>query len=243
MEIKCLSTVTLLSSSIIFLSLFCMSCETLKDSSKYQLIDGFYKTRINDRLTKVYVLAGSDSIKIYRKEDMGSKRIDTIKSTLIFFSPQKPNHFKDYSFHRNTFDVDVLTVLFKYRPPVKEFPPQFNATFNGAAYFGYRTDVYKLMYNETPLHIYKRRITHYGYSFGFFTGLGSARIDEFVTRNALSIEYDGLVNLSGFAAIIAIDKLTAGLTLGADHLLDKNSHVWVNNGKLWIGLSLGLNLN
>jgi hypothetical protein len=221
----------------------CSSCETLKDSSKYQLTDGFYKTRVNGGPEKVYVLAGSDSIKIYRRQDLASKKIDTVKSTLVIFSAQKPEKYTDHFFRRNTFDLDVLTVLFKYRPPVKGFPPQFNTTFNGAAYFGYRTDVYKLRYKATPLHIFKRSITHYGYSVGFFTGLGTARIDEYDTQNILSIEYDGLVNLSGFAAIIAIDKLTAGLTLGVDHLLDKNSHAWINNGKPWIGLSLGLNIN
>jgi hypothetical protein len=49
---------------------------------------------------------------------------------------------------------------------------------------------------------------------GLFTGLGTARIDEYVTSNALSIEYDGLVNLTGIAVIAAVDKLTAGLTFG-----------------------------
>jgi hypothetical protein len=219
------------------------SCETLKDSSKFQFRDGYYKTTLSNKPAKVYVLAGSDSIKAYRKEDLSSKKIDTLKATVIVFSEQKPRQFETHSFKRTTFDIDVLTVLFKFRPAVNNFPPQFNTTFNGAVYFGYRTDVYTLAYKATPLHIFKRSITHYGYSFGFFSGLGSARIDEYVTLNALSIEYDGLVNLSGFAAIIAIDKVSAGLTIGVDHLLDKNSHVWVNNGKTWIGISLGLNLN
>ncbi len=94
-----------------------------------------------------------------------------------------------------------------------------------------------------PLHDYRRGITHYGYSVGLFTGFGTARIDEYVTNNALNIEYDGLVNLTGAALIIAVDKLTAGLTFGEDHLLDRNRKLWVTNGKVWIGLSLGLNLN
>jgi hypothetical protein len=228
---------------LLILTLFLYSCETLKDSSKFQFKDGFYRTKLNNRPEKVYILAGSDSIKAYRKQDLASKKIDTVKATVIIFSDQKPHQFEPHSFKRNTFDIDVLTVLFKFRPAVNGFPPQFNATFNGAVYVGYRTDVYTLRYKATPLHIFKRSITHYGYSFGFFSGFGAARIDEYVTQNALSIEYDGLVNLSGFAAIIAIDKISAGLTLGVDHLLDKNSQVWVNNGKPWIGISLGLNLN
>ena len=219
------------------------SCETLKQSSKYQFIDGFYKTNLDGGVRTIYVLAGSDTIKAYRKSDLGTGKIDSTKAILIGFPSKKPDKFSNLSFNSKTFDVDVLTVLFKYRPPVKDFPPQFNTTFNGAAYFGYRTDVYKLSYKETPMHIFNRRIIHYGYSIGLFSGLGTARIDEYVTNNALSIQYDGLVNLSGIALILAVDKLTAGLTFGEDRLLDKNHSVWVNNAKPWIGLSIGLNIN
>jgi hypothetical protein len=219
------------------------SCETLKQSSKYQFADGFYKTRLNGKVKNVYVLAGSDTIKAYGKTDLAAKKIDSTKAILIGFPSKKPDKFQALSFSSKTFDIDVLTVLFKYRPPANGFPPQFNATFNGAAYFGYRTDVYKLSYKQTPMHVFNRTVTHYGYSMGVFTGLGTARVDEFDTNNALSIEYDGLVNLSGIALILAVDKLTAGITLGVDHLLDKNHLLWVNNGKAWIGLSIGLNLN
>ncbi len=183
-------------------------------------------------------MSGSDTIKAYRKTDLLEKKIDTTKAILIAFPVQKPAKFTSLSFSRTSFDIDVLSVLFKYRPPSGGFPPQFNATFNGAAYFGYRTDVYKLSYKETPLHVFNRNITHYGYSIGVFTGLGTARIDEYDTHNALAIEYDGLVNLSGIAVIIAIDKITGGLTLGVDHLLDKNSALWINNGRPGSGLAL-----
>ena len=83
----------------------------------------------------------------------------------------------------------------------------------------------------------KRSITHFGYSLGFFSGFGTARIDEYDTEGALNYEYDGLVNLTGIAIIAALDKLTAGLMIGVDHLLDKNSSAWINNGKTRIGIS------
>lgn len=219
------------------------SCETLKQSSKYQFNEGYYNVRLNGKKEKVYVLTGSDSVKAYRQKDLQKEKIDTARAILIAFPSQKPSDFQSRSFSRKTFDIDILTVLFKYRPSAKGFPPQFNATFNGAAFFGFRTDSYKLTYNQTPMHIYKRIITHYAYSFGLFTGLGTARIDEYVTNNALLIEYDGLVNLTGAAVILAVDKLTFGITCGTDHLLDRNAKVWVNNGRPWLGVSLGLNLN
>ena len=219
------------------------SCESLKESSKYQFVEGYYKVPLKGKKEKLYVLTGSDTIKAYRKKDIDGIKIDTSHAFLFAFPSVKPKDFQGYTFTRNTFDFDVLTVLFKYRFPVKGFPPQLNASFNGAIYIGYRTDVYKLSYHTTPLHYMKRSITHIGYSVGVFSGFGTARIDEYDTEGALSYEYDGLVNLTGVAVIAAIDKLTAGLTFGVDHLLDKNSAVWINNAKPWIGLSLGLNLN
>ena len=78
---------------------------------------------------------------------------------------------------------------------------------------------------------------------GAFTGLGASRMDPWVTQNAIDIEYDGLVNVSGIAAIIGLDKLSFALTLGVDHLLDKNRKVWIYQGKTWLGLGIGLNLN
>ncbi|MEO5594118.1 MAG: hypothetical protein ABIR15_16095 [Chitinophagaceae bacterium] len=219
------------------------SCETLKESSKYKFSDGFYKMKENGKKETVYVLAGTDTIKEYRKASLSVSRMDTVKAVSLLFPAKKPHDFTDHTFMHASFDLDVLTVLFKYRPPARGFPPQFNATFNGAVFIGYRTDLYKLSYTETPLHDYRRHVTHYGYSMGLFTGFGTARIDEYVTGNALNIQYDGLVNLTGIALILAVDKLTAGLTFGEDHLLDRNKKLWFNNGKVWIGLSIGLNLN
>lgn len=220
-------------------------CETLKESSKYNFNEGYYHSRLyHKKNKKIYVVPDDDSVKVYSAKQISKGVVDTTKSIKIAFPADRmPAQFENYMFTKSSFDLDVLTVLFKYRPPVSDFPPQFNATFNGAVYAGYRFDTYKLQYNKTPLNVYKRTITHYGYSFGAFTGFGTARIDEYVTNNAINIEYDGVVNLSGIAAIVAVNKLTFGLTLGVDHLLDENRHYWVNQRKAWIGLSVGLNLN
>jgi len=228
---------------LFLLGMMLISCGPIRESSKYQFTEGFYTIKSDNRKERVYVLTGTDSIKVFSTTALNRKVIDTTQQYQIIFPPVKPIGFTKTSFARKTLDLDVLTVLFKYRPSTENFPPQFNATFNGAIYLGYRTDVYQLQYHQTPLHVFKREINHFGYSAGIFTGLGTARIDEYVTNNAIAIQYDGLVNLSGIAFIAALNKLTAGVTLGVDHLLDKNHAVWVNNGKIWIGLSVGLNLN
>lgn len=226
--------------------LFTLSaCTFLKNSPKYGFSEGYYKSRLfHKKDKKVYVVPGDDTIKVYTARGLQKEQVDTTQSLKIAFPQnQKPLQFESYVFRKNTFDIDVLTIPFKYRPAVHGFPRQLNATFNGAVYLGYRSDIYRLSYSQTPLRIFKRDITHYGYSVGVFTGLGTARIDEYVTNNGINIQYDGVVNLSGINIIAGVEKVSLGLAVGVDRLLDKNRKYWVNHGKPWIGLSFGINLN
>lgn len=220
-------------------------CSVLKNSPKYGFSEGYYKSRIfHKKLKNIYVVPGEDSIKVYTAKSLKKEIVDTTKSLKIAFpSNKKPAEFENYIFRKGSFDIDLLTIPFKYRPSASGFPRQLNASFNGAVYFGYRSDVYRLSYKQTPLRVFKRQITHYGYSVGLFTGIGTARIDPSVTNNGISYEYDGAVNLSGINLVIGAEKLSLGLAVGIDNLLDGNHKYWVNNGKAWLGISFGLNLN
>lgn len=220
-------------------------CSLLRQSPKYGFAEGYYKSRLFHKKEKnVYVVPGDDTIKIYTAKSLQKEIVDTTGSLKIAFPPNnKPLQYPDYRFFKNTLDVDVLTIPFKYRPRIGDFPRQLNATFNGAVYFGFRSDSYQLTYTQTPLRVFKRHVMHFGYSVGVFSGFGTARIDEFVTNNNIAIQYDGVVNLSGIALIIGVNNLSVGLTAGVDHLLDPNRRYWVNQQKPWLGLSFGLNLN
>jgi hypothetical protein len=230
-------------------ALFCLlalaGCQVLKNSPKYGFNEGYYSSRLyHKKLKKIYVVPADDSIRIYSAKKLRNG-IDTAGALKLAFPENtRPSSFTSYSFSQQSLDLDVLNLLFKYRPSVKGFPPQFNNNIlNAAVFLGHRTDIYSLKYQRTPLGIDHRSITHYGYSFGLFAGLGAARIDEYVTQNALNIQYDGVVNIFGLAAIAAIDKINFGLNLGVDHLLDKNRKLWIYQGKPWLGVSIGLNLN
>jgi len=221
------------------------SCETLKHYAKRGFTEGFYRSHLHlQKAKKVYVLPSDDVIKVFSAETMRQKIIDTSESLKIDFpADTKPLDFQTYFFRKNSFDLQALTVLFRYRPALQDFPAQLSQSYNATAYVGYRTDIYRLSYKKTPLQLYHRSITHYGFSVGVFSGIGSERMDEFNSLGALSTEYDGIVSLSGVAAILAINKVSFGVALGADHLLDKNRKYWVSNDKPWIGLTISLNLN
>ena len=221
------------------------SCSPFRASPKYGFAEGYYKARLNDsRPNAVYVVPSADTIKVYIAKENRNETIDSVKGLQIAY-PQinEPSKTGNRNFIKNTLDVDVLTIPFKFRPSVNGFPRQLNASFNGAVYIGFRSDRYRLYYKRTPLGINKREVTHFGYSFGLFTGIGTARIDEYVTNNAIAIQYDGAVHLAGIAFIVAVENIGVGLALGIDHLLDKNHRFWVNQQKPWLGLSFGLNLN
>lgn len=221
-------------------------CQALKQSPKYGFSEGYYKSRLFQKSpATVYVLPGEDSIKIYTEKALQNGGADTAGAlTLAFPANEKPAAFTDVVFRQNTLDVDVLTIFMKYRPPAGAVPNQLiTSVLNGAVYLGYRSDLYRLRYKQTPFRTQKRTVTHYGFSVGLFTGLGSAAVDEFVTNSNVALQYEGLVNPSGLAAILGVDKFSFGLLLGIDHLLDRNRRYWIYQRKPWVGLSVGLNLN
>jgi hypothetical protein len=231
---------------ISLLTCFITSCSTIKESSKYQLVDGVYKARIFDiKKTRVYLGVSEDSITVFRLDNNRKQfNIDTLQSlTLSLPAVQHDTLFNPYSFTQRSFDLDVLTIPFKYRPAAADLPNQLNTNFNGALYIGFRRDIYRLTYKKAPFSVYKRKITHYGYSIGLLTGAGSTAMNPWVTRDQITSEYDGVVWLKGIAGIIGINNFTFGLAIGVDHLLDRNHKVWIYQGKPWVGLALGLNLN
>lgn len=88
-----------------------------------------------------------------------------------------------------------------------------------------------------------QKITHLGFSFGAFTGLGGTFMSPTNTDNMLQQEYDGLVWSKGIAAIFGINDFTVGLACGFDQLMDKNGPKWIYNHKPYLALTFGLNLN
>jgi hypothetical protein len=86
-------------------------------------------------------------------------------------------------------------------------------------------------------------MNHFGYSPGFFGGLGATSMNPFVTNNQIAEEYDGVVLSAGVAGLVGIGNLIFGAAIGLDHLMDKNHRSWIYQGKPWVGLTIGLNVN
>ena len=216
-------------------ALLLSGCVTLQNNAKYELADGKYNLKVADKKYDCYVENSPDSILIYK---LPSKISTSLPTKMNEYLATKQRLIKP------SLDIDILIALFKVRPQSKNvLPTQLNDNFNGNIYVGYRTDIYQVRYKKNPLDIYQRQINHFGFSGGLFLGLGNASINPSTTSNLLSNEYDGIVLQRGVAGTVAINKLTIGVSIGADKLLDSNNKAWIYENKPWFGLMLGLNLN
>lgn len=225
-----LKKIAILLSQILLLT----GCATLQNKAKYELTDGRYKLKIANKKFDCYVENNADSLII---NNLSSKISTSLPEKMQVSLPIKQRLIK------SSLDVDILTALFKLRPQVKNIlPAQINTNFNGNIYFGHRTDVYQIHYKKNPLGISQRHINHFGFSGGVFAGLANTAMNPSTTNNKISTEYDGIILQKGVAGIMAVNKLTIGLSLGFDNILEKNN-AWIYQNKPWFGLMLGLNLN
>ncbi len=218
------------------------SCVSVRESTKYNFSDGMYKST-NKSLGARHFRVDVEEDSIMIRPVIVSKTVVQMLPTVYYpsMTDRKPSAIP--VLRKNSFDFDFLTIPLKFRPALSGIPPQLNTTLNGAVYMGYRTDIFKIFYKDGGARGYERKMTHYGLSFGGFTGIGSTPMNPTVTLDRITIEYDGVVWSKGIAAILGIDRLTIGLVLGFDTLLDSNNSFWVYSGKPWVGLGFGLNLN
>jgi hypothetical protein len=227
----------------LFISTISNGCSTIKETSKHQMETGIYKMR-HQQNQHYYAVIEDDTITLHPAIKIKAGWIaDTSVALAIPLDAANSANRQSITFVNRSFDFDVISILFKYRPYNSGFPNQLNTNFNAAGYIGHRSDLYILSYDKNPLNSYQRTMNHFGYSFGLFGGLGATQINPFVTNNNVQSEYDGVVFTKGIAGMIGIGDLTFGAAIGLDHLMDKNNKVWIYQAKAWTGFTVGLNLN
>ena len=225
---------------LLFIVLGASSCSVLKRSSNKELSDGYYRAAVNGKRQLVYVDIEEDTIVVH---SVVANVIDS--QSVCHFNKQEIHNAstKGMAFRKSSFDIDLLTLPVKYRPAKSGVPAQINTNINGSAYIGYRSDFHIVNYRKGKLKQSDRTINHYGYSLGIFSGIGNTAMNPTNTAGFLSQEYDGVVWLKGIAGFLAVNNYTIGLAVGSDHLLDRNHRQWIYQGRCWLGLAFGINLN
>ncbi len=186
-------------------------------------------------------VAGQDALQVEVEQSDSTLKIIPVAKQLKPVDIKLKN-IDRIKFHRNTLDIDVLTVPFKIRPSVQGFPQQLDANFDAALYIGKRRDNYSIE-NTRSKRSLKPVIHGEGYGYGGFLGIGSVTMNPYVTRQTIDYEYSGLVFNGGIAGIYDAKKFNIGLALGMDLLMDKNRKNWIYQGKPWIGVLFGIDLN
>jgi hypothetical protein len=144
---------------------------------------------------------------------------------------------------KTSLDIDITTILFKFRQGVVGLPAQMNVDFNGAIYAGWRHDNYHLFCEKDPFGLSHYKIANRGYDFGLFGGTGTTFISPFTTNGNYNNEYTGMILQFGLAGFLESNVASFGIAFGYDYLLSPHRSIWIYNKKPWIGLTIGTALN
>lgn len=214
-------------SAIIILS----GCASQKITKQLPLKSGHYvvKTPGHEPL-KSYLHIEDGSITVYESKADGTFGLPTplANNSLVL---------------DRSFDIDALTMPFKFRPAEPGFPRQLTADFNGNIFMGYRSDRYRIHLIKTPYGI-EKDIRHKAFTAGIFGGVGTTFVSPWTTTDPnFTDEYQGFILSHGISTMVGIDNLTVGVAVGWDYLTDRDKDIWVYQNKPWIGLALSLNIN
>jgi hypothetical protein len=229
---------TVLLSIILDVILF-SACSILEKSSQHGFSNGYYKFKSNNVLAgKVYVNVDEAELEVFKEDNnklenlpyhIYMKNADSLKESVRFT--------------RKSLDIDLTTILLKYRPSVNDLPAQMITDFNMAMYAGWRHDTYLLRKSRDPLGKNKPEIIGRGYDFGIFAGPGTTAVNAFSTGNHVENEYNGMIIQYGVAGFLESKVASFGIAAGYDYLVSPDRKVWIYNQKPWFGLIIGIALN
>jgi hypothetical protein len=218
-------------------------CTSLGKLARHDFDSGYYKLKVHGtKPVRVYAEVADDSVIVYPLSIVGNKEVPNTSSSIgTRISRIKPDNYLYHScFTNNSLDIDLTSILFKSRHSMDDVPNQFSADLDIAIYMGIRKDFYKIVSPVKQIHEEKSYIRQIGFDFGVFAGIGSSPVNPTVTNNKINQEYDAMIFQKGFAGFISINKMSFGLAVGFDNLLDKSKSSWIYNQKPYLGLIISV---
>ena len=235
------NTFNLRDTLVLIMIFFLSSCSIIEKSSIHEFNDGYYRVSTDSfENKKLYVSVSEDEIIGNTINKSGIKEVQPA----FHFQLKEPNQFAGkVSFIKSSLDIDISSVLMKYRPSVYGLPAQLSTDFNLALYGGWRKDMYRIMYETTPAGIKKFKQSHRGWDVGLFAGAGNTLVGPFSTRSVVTDEYNGFILQSGIAGFLETGFASFGLAGGFDNLTGPNGKDWIYQRKWWLGFMIGIALN
>jgi len=218
---------------------FLPSCSTIDKASVHGFNSGYYAMDRGKAGNNVYVDVTDEKIDVYGLNDKNPE-----KEASLSVSMTSPDSMlvQPLKFRKQGLDIDITTVLLKYRPALSGAPAQLNTDLNLSIYAGWRFDRYRISSRKDPLGRVRHRVSDFGYDIGLFAGPGSTPINPFTTGNRTDNEYAGMIIQTGIAGFIESNMASFGLGIGFDHLLNRDRDIWIYNKKPWIGFIVGIAL-
>jgi len=216
------------------------ACSILERSSDHQFSSGYYKVKpAQNGHSRIYGTIESEQISIYASEsDSGLKKL----KTLYLLDTGELCHYP-MVFSKQSLDIDITTILLKYRPSIKGLPAQMSVDFNAAIYAGWRFDHYYIKSKTDPLGKCRYKTINRGFDFGIFAGPGTTVVNPFSTRGIVVDEYNGMILQYGLAGFLESDVASFGFAVGSDYLVGPDSKNWIYTHKPWLGFIVGIALN
>ena len=221
---------------------FLASCNTLEKASLHGLNSGYYTFEADTLKSRSVYLDVTDE-KIYLYSLVKNKPDKKQVLTIPLLATTDSLVCKRMVFKKQSLDIDITSILFKYRPTVFGLPAQVTTDLNMALYVGWRNDCFKLQSKKDPLGRNNLKMRMSGYDFGFFAGPGATLISPFTTQNKRLDEYNGMIIQTGIAAFIESNMASFGLAAGYDYLMSSDRKIWIYTNKPWIGFVVGIALN
>lgn len=226
-----------------FAAIILAGCGAINNLAKHDFDDGYYTLNVPGRpVERIFATITGDSITVYPLLNPGRQTLlDRANPRAVRLDEIEPGGYLDNStFQKSSLDIDLTTILLKYRPSRSGVPPQLNASLNAAVNIGYKKDYFKVKTYRSPADVTTTSIYHFNYDAGLFAGFGITPVNPTVTRDQVAQEYDGIIFQKGIAAFIGFDGYNVGVGVGFDTLLGGNARRWVYNQKPWFGFFLGI---
>lgn len=233
-----MSHCTLIFPAILLVSFALTSCSTLEKASLHGFNSGYYTLGSGKDAKKVYADVSDEKIEVY---SLTGGKVDKD----IFMSVSDPDSLpvSSLNFRKQSLDIDITTILLKYRPSVSGLPSQLTSDLNVSLYAGWRHDNYKILRTMDPLGKSNLKISNLGFDYGFFAGPGTTGINPFTTNSRTTDEYSGMIIQTGLAGFLETNFVSFGIAFGLDYLLNRDSDIWIYNNKPWVGFIVGIALN
>jgi hypothetical protein len=220
---------------------FFNSCSLFEKTSKHGFESGIYSYKSQDgHDNRVYLEMEDDSVTAFQVS--GNSPVGDPLFGLSLLSPPQSDLYPE-KFIKKSLDIDITSIVFKFRPGVKGLPVQFTTDFNAAMYAGWRRDNYLLRKSSPLIHKRSMEVTGRGFDAGIFAGPGTTLIAPFVTQGKVVNEYNGMILQFGIACFVESSVASFGIAGGVDHLLSPDRSIWIYQHKPWLGFIVGIALN